>query len=112
MKILLSLLLLFVQDDVYKQGRAQLEEKQYDAAEQRGGDQLRARGQADELNPAAGTDDDFARSEPPANNLAKPGLHIFHLCYTPQQSEALKQKAIGLLGDHPPREQQANAPTI
>ena len=34
MKILLSLLLLFVQDDVYKQGKAQLEEKQYDAAEQ------------------------------------------------------------------------------
>ena len=33
MKILLSLLLLFVQDDVYRQGKAQLDEKQYDAAE-------------------------------------------------------------------------------
>jgi hypothetical protein len=75
---------------------------QYDAAEQRGGDQLRARGQADELDSATGTDDDFARCEPPANRIANPGLQIFHLCYTPQQDEALDKTHSDSLGfTHP-----------
>ncbi|NJM91944.1 MAG: hypothetical protein HC861_04200 [Rhodospirillaceae bacterium] len=88
------------------------ERTQDHAAEHGARDQLRAGRQAYELNPAAGADDDFARCEPPANCLAKPGLHIFHLCHTPQQDEALEQKGIWLLGVHPPNGAANNAPTI